>query len=375
MSLKTALYEQHAALGAKLVDFAGWQMPLNYGSQIDEHMAVREQAGIFDVSHMTLIDLEGKDVVPFLRYLLANDINRLKQPGKAIYSCMLNEAGGVIDDLIVYWLAENQYRIVSNAATHDTDLAWIQQQAAQFDVSVTENQDMSIIACQGAKAIEWAQAVLPPALAEQVAELKPFSVITDNGWLLATTGYTGEAGFELMVPNTAVVEFWRAALAKGFKPVGLAARDTLRLEAGLNLYGADMDTTTSPLVSNLAWTVSWHDDSRDFIGKSALKSQMQIGVKQQLIGLILQAPGVLRGHQKVYQNNQLVGETTSGTYSPYLKKAIALARVAVDDYCDLTVAIRGKQLPVLAVKPCFVRLGKPQITELNKPLEKETNHD
>lgn len=369
MSNKTKLYDQHVAANGKMVDFAGWMMPLNYGSQIDEHMAVRQQAGIFDVSHMTMIDFSGDRTKEFLRYLLANDIQRI-QPGRALYSCMLNNDGGVIDDLIVYWLAEDTFRIISNAGTREKDLAWMREQAIVFNVTVTENTDMSILACQGSTAITWGQAILPPALAQALADMKPFRVVVDNDWVLATTGYTGEAGFELMIPNNEVKAFWQSALKQGFKPVGLAARDTLRLEAGLNLYGSDMDEGTLPRESNLAWTISYHDEDRDFIGKESLEAHQ---TNKQLIGFILQAPGVLRAHQRVYQGSHLVGETTSGTYSPYLKKAIALARVDVEHFDNLTVDIRGKKLPVLPVKPCFVRQGQPKVIELSSTLNKETN--
>jgi len=372
MTAKTVLYEQHQQLGAKLVDFAGWMMPLHYGSQIDEHLAVRQSAGIFDVSHMAITDITGPDAVPFLRYLLANDIARIKNPGRAMYSCMLDETGGVIDDLIVYWLGENNYRLITNAGTRAKDFSWMQMQTDRFDVNLQQQNDFSIIALQGAKTPEWLPTILPPKLAAEYSGMKSFSLITDNNWVLATTGYTGEAGCELMVPNDQAVAFWQAAVAAGFKPVGLGARDTLRLEAGLNLYGSDMDETTTPAESNLSWTVSLHDEAREFIGKKAITAANK-KTNKHMIGLILQAPGVLRGQQQLFQKGKNIGETTSGTYSPYLKKAIALARVEADSYDGITVEIRNKHLPVRVVKPSFVRLGKTVINDLNPVTEKENN--
>ena len=356
---RTALYEKHLAANGKMVNFAGWEMPINYGSQIEEHHQVRNDAGMFDVSHMVVLDLTGRDVKPFLRHLLANDVDKLKDSGKALYSCMLNEAGGIIDDLIVYYLSPEHYRMVINAACRDNDLAWMRQQTDGFEVDIQERDDLAMIAVQGPHAREKTCSLLDQETAIYLTALKPFFGTPVGDKFFARTGYTGEDGFEVMLPNAQAGDFWDALLEAGIKPTGLGARDTLRLEAGMNLYGTDMDTSTSPLVSGLNWTVAWQPDERDFIGRNALQAEKEAGVQQKFVGLVLQDRGVLRSHQKVtcaYGE----GETTSGTFSPTLKKAIALARVPVGvktgDTCS--IEIRGKQLNATVVKPVFVRNGK-----------------
>lgn len=359
MSQKTVLYAKHVEYGGKIVDFAGWQMPVNYGSQMDEHHQVRNDAGMFDVSHMTVIDLKGAEVQPFLRYLLANDVARLKDPGKALYSCMLNRDGGVIDDLIVYYMNDGWYRMVVNAATRDKDLAWLDQNAVGFEVEIKERPDLAIIAVQGPHAREKAIEVLPVDVVEAVSGLGRFFGCDCGEWFVGRTGYTGEDGFEIMLPDSEAPAFWDRLAEAGVKPCGLGARDTLRLEAGMNLYGSDMTETTSPLISGLGWTIAWDPQDRDFIGRSALQNERDNGVTQKLVGLVLEDKGVLRGHQKVVVEGVGEGETTSGTYSPTLKQSIALARVPEDtgDHCQ--VEIRGRLLNARVVKPVFVRDGKP----------------
>ena len=358
MSQKTVLYDKHVEYGGKMVDFAGWQMPVNYGSQMDEHHQVRQDAGMFDVSHMTIVDLKGERVKEFLRYLLANDVARLTQNGKALYSCMLREDGGVIDDLIVYYLHDGWYRMVVNAGTRDKDMAWVVKQAAAFDVEVNERANTAMIAVQGPKAIARAISVLPLDIVEAVADMGRFYGADCGEWFIGRTGYTGEDGFEIMLPESEAPSLWDKLAHAGIKPCGLGARDTLRLEAGMNLYGADMTEATSPLISGLGWTVAWEPEDRDFIGRAALEQERKQGVSQKIVGLILEERGVLRGHQKVVVENVGDGEITSGTFSPTLKQSIALARVPVQTGDRCQVEIRGKLLDARVVKPVFVRDGQ-----------------
>lgn len=359
MGQRTPLYETHVQAGAKMVDFGGWDMPIHYGSQVKEHDIVRTDAGIFDVSHMTVVDLSGERVRDFLRYLLANDVARLKQSGKALYSCMLKEDGGVIDDLIVYYINDQFYRMVVNASTREKDLAWINKQAASFAVKVKERDDLAMVAVQGPNARELVHSVIDDAKKEAAAELGAFFMaMFDDDWAIARTGYTGEDGYEIMLPNAQVAKFWSDIIKAGVKPIGLGARDTLRLEAGMNLYGSDMDETTSPLESALGWTIAWEPAERDFIGRKALEQQRSAGIKNKLVGLLMEEKGVLRNHQKVLVDGLDAGEITSGSFSPTLGKAIAFARVPATIGERARVDIRGKQIEVKVVKPPFVRNGK-----------------
>ena len=354
---RTALYAKHLESGAKMVDFAGWEMPIHYGSQLQEHHQVRNDAGMFDVSHMVILDLVGAQSKAFLHYLLANNVDKLKESGKALYSCMLTPEGTVIDDLIVYFITDIQWRIVVNAGTRDKDIAWMQQQIANFDATLTERDDLSMIAAQGPNARAKVLGIMPADEVTIVEPLKTFYGAFVNDWFIARTGYTGEDGFEMMFPNAQAHKVWDALLAAGIKPIGLGARDTLRLEAGMNLYGTDMDETTSPLVSGLGWTIGWQPADRNFIGRSALEAQKAAGVPQKFVGLVLEGKGVLRSHMKVICEGG-DGETTSGTFSPTLGVAIALARVPAScgDTCE--VDIRGKLHPAKVVKPVFARNGK-----------------
>lgn len=357
MGKQTPLYQEHLNAGAKIVDFGGWDMPLHYGSQIEEHHQVRRDAGMFDVSHMTIVDIEG-DARKFLRYLLANNIDRLKVSGKAFYSCMLNENGGIIDDLITYYFDDHHYRLVVNAATRDKDLAWINQQARNANVTVTERRDMAMIAVQGPAARDKVHGILDDAQRAATALLNPFSAARVRDMIIARTGYTGEDGYEIMLPAAQAPAFWRKLRHASVKPAGLGARDTLRLEAGMNLYGTDMDDTTTPLESGLGWTVAWDPTTRDFIGRQSLEIRRSRGPQRKFVGLVLNDKGVLRSHQKVFSHGSVVGEITSGTFSPTLGKSIALARVAEDINGTCEVEIRGKQLGATIVKPPFVRAGK-----------------
>ncbi|MDR2871243.1 MAG: glycine cleavage system aminomethyltransferase GcvT [Xanthomonadaceae bacterium] len=363
MTRKTILNDSHRALGAKMVDFGGWDMPIHYGSQIEEHHQVRRDAGMFDVSHMTVVDLHGAQVRAFLRRLLANSIDKLKVPGKALYTCMLNEQGGVIDDLIVYYLKEDFFRLVVNAATRDKDLAWIERHVADFGVEVHARSDLAIIAVQGPNARGKVIGLLREdarGIAEKLGRFTAVeSLFTDGTALfLARTGYTGEDGFELILPQSHAVEVWNRLLDGGVKPIGLGARDTLRLEAGMNLYGQDMDEDVTPYEAALGWTVSL-DAGRDFIGRAALVVQQEAGVPRQLIGLVMDEKGVLRHGQRVL-SAQGEGEILSGTFSPTLGKAIAFARLPEGDVGQVRVDIRGREIPVRVARFPFVRDGQPQ---------------
>ena len=368
MTLKaTPLNFAHRAAGAKMVDFGGWDMPVNYGSQIEEHHAVRVDAGMFDVSHMCVIDIDGANARSFLRGLLANNVDKLQVAGKALYSCMLGADGFVIDDLIVYFFSEDRFRLVVNAGTAAKDIDWINAQNAATGsaVTVTQRRDgigaMALIAVQGpnARAKVW-QVLLGAQAASE--PLKPFNatIVANSAFgevMVARTGYTGEDGFELAFPAQQAEALWNALLSAGVKPAGLGARDTLRLEAGMNLYGQDMDDTVNPLDAGLAWTVDLLSE-RDFIGKAAL---IAMGQRYQFLGLILiDKGGVLRAHQKVVGATGSIGEITSGTFSPTMQKAIALARLPMDVAIGDTVKveIRDKQLAATVVKLPFVRNGK-----------------
>lgn len=357
MGKQTPFYALHCKANAKIVDFAGWDMPLHYGSQLNEHHLVRQHAGFFDVSHMGIVDLAGNDATAYLTFLLANNVERLSD-GKALYTCMLNEQGGVIDDLIVYRLNDKAYRIVVNAGTREKDLAWMNTQAKTYHVTLTERTDLAMLAIQGPEVRDKIQQFLPPQQAEAILNLKPFTFLQMNDWFIARTGYTGEDGFEIILPATDANQMWQMMSVAGIQPCGLGARDTLRLEAGLNLYGSDMDETVTPYEANLGWTVALEPSDRHFIGRTALEKQQIEGIKQILVGLVLDGPGVIRNHQKVCLNEQEVGEVTSGGYSPTLEKSIAFARVpaTIGDTCY--VAIRNKHIPALIIKPPFVRKGK-----------------
>jgi len=366
MGLKTPLYDTHVSAHAKIIDFGGWDMPLSYGSQIEEHHAVRRDAGLFDVSHMCVIDLTGTRTREFLRHLLANDVARLAVPGRALYSCMLLPTGGVIDDLIVYFLTESWFRLVVNAGTRQRDLAWIREHAAAFGVAVRERSDLAILAVQGPNARDKTATLLSAAHRGTALGLDRFSAAAIDSWFLARTGYTGEDGFEIMLPGAEAAETWRALVAQGARPAGLGARDTLRLEAGMNLYGNDMDETRHPLESGLAWTVAFEPQGRDFIGREALVRARGDGGPQ-LVGLVLGERGVLRSHQAVSaaaadgSAGEPLGEVTSGTFSPTLNRAIALARLEPQPGARVLVDIRGKPHAARIVKPPFVRNGKPLV--------------
>lgn len=353
----TPLDTVHRAAGARTVDFGGWDMPVNYGSQIEEHHAVRRDAGLFDVSHMLAVEIEGGGAREFLRLALANDVARLKVPGKALYSCLLNDEGGVVDDLIAYLFRDDWFRLVVNAGTADKDLAWLEgvKQRAGSVVAIRPRRDLAIVAIQGPRARERFWQAHPDTRAA-TEPLAPFSAALVGDWMVARTGYTGEDGFEVIVPAEAAPSLWEKLVAAGARPAGLGARDTLRLEAGMNLYGQDMDERVSPLDAGLAWTVDT-SQARDFVGRKAMQAR---GRGHEFLGLLLtDSGGVLRAHQKV-RTGSGEGEITSGTFSPTLGRSIALARlplgVAVGD--TVQVMVRDKPLAARVVKAPFVRHGK-----------------
>ncbi len=345
-----------------MVDFGGWDMPLQYGSQIAEHHAVRRGAGVFDVSHMCVVDLRGARVRPFLRRLLANDVGKLKAPGKGLYGCMLNETGGVIDDLIVYHLGDSWFRAVVNAGTRDKDLAWMRQHAAQFGVEVIERTDLAMLAVQGPRARDNVAGLLSPTGSAAALALEPFYGREVDGWFVARTGYTGEDGFEIMLPALEAQRVWTALNASGVVSCGLGARDTLRLEAGMNLYGSDMDESTHPFESGLGWTVALEPRERAFIGREALETIQARGLQRKLVGLLLEGRGILRAHQKVLIPQGGQGEITSGTFSPTLERSIALARVPAAAGSSVQVDIRGRLHDARVVRAPFVRHGKALVS-------------
>ncbi len=364
---ETPLFKVHQQMGAKLVDFGGWNMPIHYGSQIEEHHQIRNDAGMFDVCHMTIVDLRGCEVMDYLAKLLANDVAKVAgKPGKALYCCMLNNEGGVIDDLIIYAMEPAWVRVIVNSATREKDLAWMRSQIGHSAVDLTERDDLAMIAVQGPNARELAG----KALGQQIAgaeDLKPFNALllnagSDNERFVARTGYTGEDGYEIVCPNSMAEQVWTQLADAGVKPCGLGARDTLRLEAGMNLYGSDMDETQSPLESGLSWTVDFSNETRQFIGRAALEKQKEQGIKYKFVGLVLNGKGVLRDHQKVLVKGVgeeiLEGELTSGSFSPTMQKAIGFARVPVETGDTCQVEVRKKQLEASVVKLPFVRQGK-----------------
>ena len=391
MPLRTPLYDSHLAAGAKMVDFSGWEMPIHYGSQIEEHHAVRRDAGMFDVSHMCALDLVGPGARDYLRHLLANDVAKLTVPGKALYSCMLDEGGGVIDDLIVYYLGPERYRIVVNAGTTEKDVTWMRGVLTHFDAKLKVRRRrgsdaVAIIAAQGPSAHERRQsgvdavamiAVQGPQARERFWKAFPDLRAATEGlgvfqaaevrfneadWLVARTGYTGEDGFEITLPAGEAALVWYQLRGAGIQPCGLGARDTLRLEAGMNLYGQDMDENISPYEAGLTWTVDLKDSTRNFVGREALAGSDARPPRNQFQGLLLLDRGVLRAHQKVITPLG-DGETTSGSFSPTLNQSIALARLPLDVAIgsEVEVEIRDKRLKARVVKPSFVRNGKPLI--------------
>ncbi|MBF0161007.1 MAG: glycine cleavage system aminomethyltransferase GcvT, partial [Magnetococcales bacterium] len=350
---RTPLFDRHVALGGKMVPFAGWEMPLHYGSQLREHEVVRQRCGMFDVSHMGVIDLQGDRVEKMLRFLLSNDIARIPDPGQAQYGLMLNATGGISDDLIAYRIDRQHFFLVVNAANRDKAVAWIRVHAPSYGVQVVDRRDGMILAVQGPQSAAQLRLALPEGLGKEIHALKPFHFFQKAGWRIARTGYTGEDGFELMLSADDGIMAWENLLRVGVTPIGLGARDTLRLEAGMPLYGHDMDGHTTPMVTGLAWTVAWEPLDRDFIGRQALAPLWGQNPTHKRVGLILQGRGVLRDHQEIFWQGKPAGQISSGGYSPTLEKGIALARlirdVPVGSLCQ--VDMRGRFMDVQVVRP------------------------
>ena len=366
--IKTALNEKHIELGAKMVDYFGWHLPLHYGSQIQEHQNTRQNAGVFDVSHMTIIDIHGARAKEYLKFLLANDVTKLKQPGKALYSAMLNEQAGVIDDLVVYFMAQDYYRLVTNASTKEKVLTHIENSAKSYPLDIICQENLSILALQGPQSKNILEKVLAQNKFEIISSLKPFFGMQIGDLFVSTTGYTGEKGFEIMLSKEKTLETFSNLIKQGAFPVGLGARDTLRLEAGFNLYGQEMDENTSPLVANMKWTLDLTDKNRNFIGKQNLQNQLNENKQEQLIGLVLQEKGMLRNNQEFIvideNNKEHICKITSGAFSPSLEKSIALAKIPNIKITKAKIKIRKDFLDLMLVKPCFVKNGKSIVTEL-----------
>lgn len=358
MAQRTPLYESHKKAGAKIVDFHGWDMPVHYGSQLEEHHVVRKHAGMFDVSHMTVVDVKGAEAQRYLLHLVPNNVEKLKETGKALYTAMLNEQGGILDDLIIYYLDKTYYRLIVNSATREKDLAWLQKQAKGYQVEIIPMLHLAMIAIQGPKAKELTKKVLSPNRAAVVDTLGVFYGKPADGWFIARTGYTGEDGLEIMLPSEESPLFFDSLFNVSVRPCGLGARDTLRLEAGLNLYGSDMDETVTPFESNIAWTVSLEPQSRDFIGRKILERQKQEGVSKILTGAVLLERGVPREHDKVFADGKEIGIVTSGTFSPTLENGIAFVRVKAGAPEIIQIESRGRRLRAKIVKLPFVKQGQ-----------------
>lgn len=365
MATQTALYDLHKDNGARMVDFHGWKMPLHYGSQLQEHITVRQHAGLFDISHMAIVDISGQDATAFLRYLLANDIAKFKAPGKAQYSLMLTPQGTVIDDLIVYYLAENRYRLILNAACREKDLAWLALQAKAYRVDIQQRTDLCLLSLQGPEYIDALRSALPPSQLSQIQLLHPFDCVESDDVFFAHTGYTGERGIEMALNVEQARALWQTLTANGVRTVGLGARDTLRLEAGLNLYGQEMDEQTSPFAANLGWTIAFEPTEREFIGREAV-SLARAKSTQQLVGLILRAKGVMRTGMPISFSQEADGVITSGSYSPTLECSIALARAPMHIGEQAWLELHGKRISLEVTAPAFVRHGQVLPSSLSR---------
>jgi aminomethyltransferase len=357
MGLRTPLYDMHLALGAKIVDFNGWDMPLHYGSQVEEHHHVRKECGMFDISHMSIFDIQGSQAQEFLQYGLCNDVALLDSLGSAQHSLLLNEQGGVIDDLMVF-RTDTGYRLVGNAVTRQRVQAWLDEHAVPFACTVNWRNDLCLLSIQGPLTRERLSSILSSSRSQLVQTLEHHFAAADGDWFISCTGYTGEDGIEIMLPATQAIDFMNELVGAGIAPIGIGARDTLRLEAGFNLYGFDSNEQVSPLAANMQHVVCWQPESRNFIGRQALQAQQDSGVAEKLVGLVLEERGVLRAGQPVCIDSHINGVITSGSFSPTLGKAIALARVPMDTGDRAEVEIRHKWFPVRVVKPRFVRHGK-----------------
>jgi aminomethyltransferase len=339
---RTPLYEQHVALGARLVEFGGWEMPVQYSSILDEHRAVRTYVGLFDVSHMGEFKVEGTDALAFLQHLVPNDVSRLAI-NQALYTQLCLPDGGTIDDLIIYHLDDNHYMLVVNAANIDNDFAWVEKQASNFNVQITNQSDTTaLLALQGPEA----QTILQPLTKVDLSTVRYYhcaqGMVNDINCIISRTGYTGEDGFELYCASSDVSKLWDELLTagkdRGLLPAGLGARDTLRLEAGYCLYGHELDEQTNPLEANLGWTVKLNKD--EFIGRDALLKVKEQGPKRKLIGIEMVERGVCRGGYAIYEDDQQIGTLTSGAPGPTLNKNIGMG------FVDSSQAVVGKTVHI-----------------------------
>lgn len=362
MTKKTFLHDEQVKLGAKMVEFAGWQMPVSFTSIIEEHKTVREDVGLFDVSHMGEVWVSGKDSLPFLNKLVPQDVSKLTF-GKAVYCQLLNKQGGIIDDLIIYKLSENNYLIIVNASRIDDDLNWMVRNSLGFDVQI-ENQshNYSLFAIQGPKASDlMVDLGLPKEKQPEFFSIKRTELFNINVFV-SRTGYTGEDGFEILIRNEFSELFWSYIVKEGqkfgLKPIGLGARDTLRLEAALHLYGNDLDEETTPIEAGLSWSVSKTKVS-DYNGKETILKQLENGTDKKLIGLKMIDKGIARHGYEIFYNDEQIGTVTSGGVSPVLNANIALGYVKnIKEICPgaiVQVRIREKLLNAEIVKKPFVQ--------------------
>ncbi len=355
MALKrTPLYEAHKRLGAKLVEFGGWEMPIQYSSIIEEHHTVRSAVGIFDVSHMGEIEIVGRDALSLVQKLITNDASTLKDY-QVLYSPMCYESGGTVDDLLVYKLPD-RFLLVVNAANTDKDFAWVQQNAKEFSVTVKNvSADYGEIAIQGPKAQELLQAFTACALGDLRYYWATRTRVLGFEVLLSRTGYTGEDGFEIYAEPNVIVRLWDGLIAVGAKPIGLGARDTLRFEAGMPLYGHELDEQTTPVEAGLGWTVKEKDS--DYNGKTILLAQKRQGTKKKLIGLKMLEPGVPRQGYKIFADGREVGVVTSGMFAPTANAFLAMGFVASDTppTATLEIEIRGQRKRAQFAKLPFYR--------------------
>lgn len=370
MSLKrTPLFDEHVKAGAQMVDFGGWEMPVRYVGDKAEHAAVREDVGVFDVSHMGEVFIEGEQATEAINTLLTNDARSLVD-GQAMYAGMLNEQGTFVDDVVAYRFNAQKYLVVINAGNRDKDVAWINAQVeAKFSGTATarnESDAWGQLAVQGRNAERILQALTDTPLSEVAFyHFAEGTLSVDNGpthAVIARTGYTGEDGFELYVPADRASDVWRAVTAAGVQPCGLACRDTLRLEAGMSLYGNDIDETTTPLEASLSWIVKLNKEEA-FNGKSALLAQKEAGLTRRLRGIVLKDRGIARHGYSLHDSaGNAIGEVTSGTMAPHLGKAIAIGYVAADHAkfgTEIFVDVRGRKLAAEIVKlPFYKRPGR-----------------
>ncbi len=357
MGLRTPLYEQHLALGAEMSEVNGWELPLHYGSQVEEHCQVRKDCGVFDVSFMTVVDVLGEQAKAYLHYLLANDVELLHGNGSGLYSVMLNEQAGIIDDALIYLMPDG-YRLMFNTGFTDRIIGWMKLNKGIFKVTIKPQQDIAILSIQGPNAVSKLVKLLDQQYVAQLEKLQPLYSCLVGGWFISRTGYTGEDGVEIILPKAEAEHLWLELVGAGIMPIGMRARDTLRLEAGYSLYGQDMNEDISPLSCNMDWTVAWIPEDRNFIGREALDKKRQNGICNKLIGLVSEERGTLHNGQLVRIEGKEEGVITSTNFSPTLGKCIALARVPVKTGSRAEVEIKGKWYPVRIVSPRFVWHGE-----------------